>query len=63
MVLHQKVNVIVLALALDHLRFKVVGHAPEVLAQAFNGIAIKHVPSVFSQEDQMYVHGKDTMPA
>lgn len=63
MVLHQQVDVIFFAVALHHPRFKVIGHALEVLAQSLNGIAIEHASSVFGHEDQMCVHGKNTMPA
>ena len=61
-VLHQKVVVIFLPVALDHLRFKVIGHASEVIAQPLKGITIKHIFSIFCHKDQVYVHRKNTMP-
>lgn len=62
-VLHKKVDVVFLAVALHHLRLEVIGYAPEVFAQPLDGVAIKHTSPVFGHEDQMHMHCKNTMPA
>ena len=62
-IFHQEVYVIVLAIHLDQLRFKVHADAMEDLSQPFYGSFVKNFAPVFRHKYQMNVHLEKTMSA
>lgn len=62
-VVHQQMNMIVLAVHLHQLGLEVLAHAGEMQAQPLDRVNVKDMPAVFGHKDQMNVHHKNAVPA
>src|SRR5690606_30797752 len=61
-VVHQQVDVIVLAVELHQFRLEVGADAGEDVTQVVEDFLGEHFAPVFGHEDQMHVHQKDAVP-
>ena len=60
-IIHQQVNVVVLAVHLNESRFKVPANALEDGTKAIDRISVKYLPSILCGKDQMNVKLKCAM--
>jgi hypothetical protein len=60
-IVHQQMNVVVLAVHLNESRFKVSAHTLENDTKVIDSISIKYLPSILCGEDQVNVKFKRAM--